>query len=188
MLATQMGIINLVMRSPEDDQQITSAQAKPSELFATTVQKNRPNESLMPASDPNPAPAPITVPSEKTRSFLELLNAAKAKGATAAGASPAGDDKVRPTWIMRMLKPGGVEEVQFEADDAKGGSSGSWKATTLAGNSGAARPAKDEPKVVAPPAKTPVAPPPEEPQNVRDSTKKDGATKAGGRVSLRDQG
>ena len=41
MLAQQMGTIQLVMRSPEDDQQAPSAQARPSELFGIVDKSER---------------------------------------------------------------------------------------------------------------------------------------------------
>ena len=40
-LATQLGIVNLVMRSPEDDQQSPNSQAKPSELLGVVAKSRR---------------------------------------------------------------------------------------------------------------------------------------------------
>jgi len=65
MLASEMGKIKLVMRSPEDDQQLGAAQARPNELFDRPLAGEREKETLVekPApflkpAPPNPAPPP----------------------------------------------------------------------------------------------------------------------------------
>ena len=142
MLATQLGIINLVMRSPEDDQQIANAQAKPGELFAGPAKADRDKETLLPA-DPNL--------NEKTKGFLDFLNSAKGKASPGAATS-ADESSPRETWNMRVLKPGDVQDVEFEADAAKAAAaspSAVWKTTTAAGNAGGGHPPKAEPKTAA---------------------------------------
>ncbi len=172
MLACQMGSINLVMRSSEDDQQTPNAQARPGELFAGGAKGDRSRESLMAPADSNL--------NDKTKGFLEFLNSMKAK--TSSGIAPPTADESRPrqTWTMRMLKPGDVAEVQFEAEETTTASTsplGAWKTTTMAGASGGTPPAKDVPKTIAPPAQEPVAPPAvEPPPPSKDEPKTDKST------------
>ena len=164
MLATQLGIINLVMRSPEDDQQIANAQAKPGELFAGPAKGERDKETLLPA-DPNQG--------EKTKGFLDFLNSAKEKASPGAATS-AEQSNPPETWSMRLLKAGDVQEVEFEADAAKAaGDSPStvWKTTSAAGNAGGGRSSQADPKIAAP---KPDEPPP--PKQQPKSDKKDKST------------
>jgi pilus assembly protein CpaB len=129
-LATQMGIVNLVMRSPEDDQHTANVQATPSQLFGTAAKANREKEELLTSPEPKPA--------EKTAATVAQ----------------------RDTWTMRILKPGTVDEVSFEATQAQGASTspaGQWKTTTTTSTSAAAPPAKEEAKMTLPPM-------PQEPQ------------------------
>jgi pilus assembly protein CpaB len=171
MLATQLGTINLVMRSPEDDKQIENSQAKPSELFATVAKGSRDKETLMAPEEKQPK--------KPAKGLLDLLGSAKAKPTDVAA-------KARETWMMRILKPGDVAEVQFEAEETKDALDspfGAWKVTTMAGGTGGARAAKEEPKAFAPPSPglTPPAggdAPPAEPSPETDrspSAKGDGA-------------
>ena len=56
---------------------------------------------------------------------------------------------------MRVLKPGAVDEVSFEAEETSTTSAspfGQWKATTTTSTSAAAPPAKEEMKTAGPPA------------------------------------
>jgi pilus assembly protein CpaB len=164
MLATQLGTINLVMRSPEDDLQIANAQARPGELFGGPAKTDRDKEALLP-TDPNL--------NEKTKSFLDFLNSAKGKAAAGA-ATQAAEATPRETWSMRVLKPGDVQEVEFEAEATKAGAdspSTVWK-TATAGSAGG-HPAKDEPKMIAPPVQDPGAPKPDEPSPPKQKPKSD---------------
>jgi pilus assembly protein CpaB len=187
-LATHMGVINLVMRSPEDEEQVVNTQAKPSELFSTTLKKNRPGETLMDPAEANPTPASNTA--EKPKSFLDFLNAVKTKEKEAASgtATAAGEEfKPRKVWTMRMLKPDGVEEIQLEAADD---GPDSWKSTTVAVKQGGEKSPKNAPKAAAPskappakkpakpPAKAPVAPAAEEPPPMKAEPDNDGAYKS----------
>ncbi len=143
MLATQLGSINLVMRSPEDDKQVQNAEAKPGELFASSAKSNRSKETLMEAAENEKKKQ-----AEKAKGFLEFLGSAKAKPAEAAS----GD---RETWIMRVLKPGDVSEVQFEAEGSPNSPdsppSGTWKVMTSSDGSSGSAAAKTPPKMAWPP-------------------------------------
>ncbi len=135
MLASQMGTIQLVMRSPEDDQPSPNVQATPSQLFGTAEKSQREKEESKAPPEPK---------------VVERLPAV---------AAPA-----RDTWTMRILKSGAVDEVSFEADDSKGTSpSGQWKITTSGAPGGAAPAAKDDSKAPAsattPPATREQSPP-----------------------------
>jgi pilus assembly protein CpaB len=136
MLARELGRINLVMRSSEDDQQIPNAQARPAELFSGTAKSERKKESLMTEPDAKPA--------DKSQTLVEFLNTTKKEPPPAAV-----ENKPRGTWSMRVLKAGEVAEVQFETADPSGGDAGSsagiWKPTT---------PAKSDLPTATPPAVT----------------------------------
>ena len=93
MLASQMGTINLVMRSPEDDQPTANVQATPSELFGETGQ----------------------VEPRRRKSLPDIAR-------SQAGRERSGGRRVavpRDTWTMRVLKPGAVDEVSFEAEETR---------------------------------------------------------------------
>jgi pilus assembly protein CpaB len=156
MLASQTGPIGLVMRGWDDDQQTPNARATPGELFGATTKTDRSKETLLESPDAN-----LT---DKTKGFLGFLNSMKGKPA---GNSPPPAEQSKPheTWTMRVLKPGSVEEVTFELDEAKTASTsplGAWKATTPAGNLTGPRSANNEPKLSQPPAQEPPASPSQE--------------------------
>jgi pilus assembly protein CpaB len=182
MLASQLGIINLVMRSSEDDQQLTNSQAKPSELFGSP-KSNRDKESLMAGTESSLG--------EKAKGFVDFLKSIRSKPAdqaqAAAGPTSAAEEPKRETWTMRVLKPGDVQEVQFEAQtgkDAANSPLGAWKPTASSSSSGAAGnpggAAKDVPKPAepAPPDASnpapPKLPPPDKPpkQQTKDPNNK----------------
>jgi len=151
MLAQQMGTIQLVMRSPEDDQQTANAQAKPSELFGVAAKSERSKETLMDAPDPA-----LTA---KGTGFTEFFN----KAAENAVAPP--DAKRPETWTVRIIQPGGVNDVVLEADDSKSASAspfGLWK-TTTAVSAPTGNPVPNRPKVSGAPAPVPKPPVPKPP-------------------------
>ncbi len=114
MLASQMGNVNLVMRSPEDDQQAPNAQARPSELFGTTAKAERDKESLLESPDPSL--------NDKTKGFLDFLNSLKGKPADNGPPQTSAESTPRDTWTMRVLKPGKVvEEVTVRGGESEGG-------------------------------------------------------------------
>ena len=148
MLAQQMGTIQLVMRSPEDDQQTPNAQAKPSELFGIVAKSERSKETLMDA----PAPA-LTA---KGTGFTEFLD----KAAENAVAPP--DAKRPETWTVRIIQPGAVNDVVLEAEDSKSASGSPfrlWKTTAVA-SAPTGTPVPNRPKVSGAPAPVPTPPVP----------------------------
>jgi pilus assembly protein CpaB len=153
MLASQMGSIQLVMRSPEDDLQAPQAQARPAELFAGTAAKSeRDKENLV-------------EPVKSKPSLMEILAAMQAKQASQTPKEETKSQPPRHTWIMRILKPGEIEEVQFEEAVETGGAEGNWKITTQNPVVAPQKPAPpaSEPPAQSPPPTPPAAEPPAEP-------------------------
>lgn len=156
MLATQMGVINLVMRSPEDDQQGVNAQARPSELLGIAKKSERDKESLLASSESNL--------NEKTKGFLDFLNTMKAK---TPAATPDDEANALKTWNMRILKPDSVEDVQFKVDETTGATPstlGAWKSASLASSSDPAAAVKAEKISVDTPSHEEPQPPIEQPK------------------------
>jgi pilus assembly protein CpaB len=144
MLATQLGIINLVMRSPEDDQRTANAQARPGELFGTQIKSERKKETLVDGEGEL---------GQKTKSFLDFLGAMKNKATDNSANSSV--KKPSDIWTMRILKPGDVESVQFGPDgDSMTGilSTSGSKSMTIANGTTGANSAKSQ---VATPNQTP---------------------------------
>jgi pilus assembly protein CpaB len=149
-LATQLGSVNLVMRSPEDDLQAPNSQARPSELFGLAGKSEREKEKLQAPPEPKPVEkAPVA-------------------------AAPRG------SWTMRILKPGTVDEVSFEAEDLNAASAsalGQWRTTTTTTTTTAAPTAgqavKEEPKADAAPAQKQTPPPAAPPQPPKQPPKTD---------------
>jgi pilus assembly protein CpaB len=156
MLATQLGTINLVMRSPEDDQQGANVQVRPSELFGGGAKSERGKETLLAPSESNV--------NDKANGLLDFLNSMKAKKTpTAVATTPTAQAVPPQTWTMRVLKAGSVDPVEFEADSAVAGSDpavGGWKVTSLPGGSGGNQPAPEGPNAAAPPVPGLVGPSP----------------------------
>jgi len=151
MLAQQMGTIQLVMRSPEDDQQTANAQAKPSELFGVAAKSERSKETLMDAPDPAPTPKPAPAPTAKDKDteFTEFSNSVP-------GAE---------TWTVRIIQPGKVTDVVLEAEDSKSASGSPfrlWKTTAVA-SAPTGTPVPNRPKVSGAPAPVPKPPVPKPP-------------------------
>ncbi|MEN6406419.1 MAG: Flp pilus assembly protein CpaB [Thermoguttaceae bacterium] len=142
MLAAQMGSVNLVMRSPDDDQQGPNVQARPSELLGMDGQADRSKESLV---------EPATNLSDKTKDFVDFLSSTKKKPGTADSTASA-----QQTWTMRMLKAGEVEDVHFETNAAgttPDSPIGDWK--KVVGAPANAPSAQEPASVPEPPAKNP---------------------------------
>jgi pilus assembly protein CpaB len=151
-LASQMGTVYLVMRSPEDDQQATDAEARPSELFGATAKGDRSKETLSEPPDQNLA--------DKTKGFLDYLNSMKGKSAGNSSPQPPVESKAPEHWKMRLLRPAGVDEVTFERDETGAPSTtslGAWK-VTMATNGAAGAPSTNDPKATPPAAQDPPAP------------------------------
>jgi pilus assembly protein CpaB len=166
MLASQLGSVNLVMRSPEDDQQGVAVQARPSELFAPGAKAERGKETLVDGSDASL--------NDKANGLLGFLNSMKGKKTPPAAV--AAETGPRETWSMRLLRPGSVDQVDFEADPATSAADvigGGWKITSAPGPVGGNPPAAEEPKAAATPAKaSPAADKPAKPAAATDKTKK----------------
>jgi len=176
MLAGQMGIIQLVMRSPEDDVQSVNAQAKPSELFGAISKSDRSKETLMETPDSMQA----------GKGFVNFLNTTQAKSQATSSASAAGETKRSgETWTIRILQPGAVSDVVLESDGspATAASPFGWRATTTTSTpasskssqpSSSAQPqnaAPEQPSTKEPPViEEPVAP---LPPDTTDSKKRD---------------
>ncbi len=143
-LACQLGKVQLVMRSPEDDEQVPNVQATPSELFGTAEKSQRDSESLMEDNDTD----------KRKKGFLDFLDSMKDK--LAAGA--------RSTWTMRVLRAEKVEVVHLEEEP-----SGTWKVIGTSGNPAPRQPAMQPSWVVERPGQQPpdtgeTLVPPSEPQ------------------------
>jgi pilus assembly protein CpaB len=125
MLAVQMGIVNLVMRSPEDDLPSKNVRATTNQLISSSDTSHRKDEE--PPALPEPKPV------EKIPVVVVPRN----------------------TWTMRILKPGAMDEVSFEAEEMKTPSAspfGQWKATTTTNTPAAAQAVKEDVKTIGPPA------------------------------------
>ncbi len=106
MLATELGRIRLVMRSPEDDEQTTVAGASAQKLFGIADGGDRGSESLLDSSAMKPAL------SGDATDFLQLLGAQKSQAAPQSQvAMPASAD----IWSMRILAGSEVNDTVLEA-------------------------------------------------------------------------
>lgn len=148
-LASQLGKIQLVMRSPEDDEQTPDAFATTDDLFGRTGDTRRQDESLMKDAG-----------NEKQRKgFKEFLDSMKDKLAAGNLQPPAGEQSV---WVIRMLAPGEVEEVRFEEGPGEPGSNQpQWQVKGTTANPAPRQPAMQPPKVIEKTAPTPAAKPSE---------------------------
>lgn len=144
-LASQLGKIQLVMRSPEDDEQVPDVQATPGELFGKAEKSQRDSESLMEDPDTD----------KQKKGFLNFLDSMKDK--LAAGAAPPTDAQL--IWTMRVLKPGEVDEVRFEEGRSEPGSNAEqWKVAGTSGNPAPRQPAVQLPWAVKKPDNKPPSP------------------------------
>ncbi len=124
MLATQMGVVNLVMRSSDEDKTDAQAEARTSDLLGTMSGSQRAKEELdppVPNKEPAAAAAPLPV-------------------------EPSGP---RTTWTMRVLKGSAVDDVVLEQNPSIDSPFGSWKLTATT-NVIAGAPPKEEPKIEPP--------------------------------------
>jgi len=138
-LADQLGEIRLVMRSPEDDEEVHTGGAHPNELFGPTDSSDRDQESV--------AAGPILpYDSGETDEFLEFLNSQQAQTPPLDVAEPA------ESWTMRTITGGEVSEVVLQLGSNEGSSEGEgsgfslWKlisSTVRAGRGAAAAPQPD---------------------------------------------
>jgi pilus assembly protein CpaB len=108
-LASEMGKIRLVMRSPDDNTHYDDASAKPEELFGRSAFSNRKNEASENKSDDNKA------------AILDFLNKMKPKTPV----KQAQEARPAVTWLMRILQPESINDIVLESDNAA--DSGLWK-------------------------------------------------------------
>ena len=155
-LATQLGKVQLVMRSPEDDEQAPNASATAEELFGNVKKSRRQDESLMEDEGDG----------DQREGFLKFLDSMKNNLASGKSPQPA-----QPSvWVMRVLKPGEVEEVRFEEGPAgPGADMPQWQIKGASGNPAPQQPAMRPPKVIEqtatpPAAKSDVSPTPNTPE------------------------
>ena len=128
MLAGQMGVVNLVMRSPNAEEPSENPEARPGELFGemAPIPKDKNKDEPPPKAKETPVPVVVPPPVEKA--------------------------KPRPTWTIRVLKPNAVEEVKFEREPSGDNPATSeWKLSAPAGSASDAQPAAKEPSGAKPP-------------------------------------
>jgi pilus assembly protein CpaB len=147
-LASQLGAIQLVMRSPDDNKLTDNAHARPADLFANdNPEGGREKEEAGGSSG---------------KGLLDMLGSMKNKPAVA---PPATDVSQRPTWNMRVLKGATVDDIQFEPADADAAApTGAWKITGAPGGSASDPAANENPPAVEPQlpkTQPPAARPPE---------------------------
>jgi pilus assembly protein CpaB len=120
-LATELGTIKLVMRSPEEDTQVQTEGALPHELFGASDQGRPDQERAGEGLDFNAM-------KEKGQGFLDYLKTMRehVDAEKAAAAVPAKD-----TWSMRLLNGGDINDVTLEEADASQADGGSWKVNGL---------------------------------------------------------
>jgi len=114
MLASQLGTIQLVMRSPADQQNSPNAEARPGELFGTLDAGDRKKESA--SETPS-----LT---EQVKGLRELFESMKNRPAATAATSEA--EKPKTIWTVRILKPDNIEEVAFEEEAQKTAAAPWW--------------------------------------------------------------
>jgi pilus assembly protein CpaB len=132
-LASQLGTIQLVMRSPDDNKLAESVVARPADLFTDAKSGVREDDE---GGGPN---------NEKSKPG----GAAK----KAAAAPVVSEEPARPTWNMRVLKGSAVDDVQFEPVDAgadPASASCVWKIVSGGSASPAGDADKESPPAVAP--------------------------------------
>jgi pilus assembly protein CpaB len=130
-LASNLGMLRLSMRNPEDDEHPNTASVMPQDIFGDGEHGNRQRETLM----AEPAP-----PKESK----QLDNHLKSIGDKVAAAStPAEPGR----WTMRVIRATEVNDVELEEADPATAGNGVWRKAgekTTAGS--IAQPAGDAPK------------------------------------------
>ena len=143
MLATHLGIINLVMRSPDDDKVDANVVARPSDIFGNSDASQHEKDDRIDLLMPRTPAAPVAPPVDNT-------------------------PKARPMWSMQIVKPGGVEDVTFEQESNPDSPSGQnvWRNITTA-NASIDVPPVNQATQTPPPANAPALPEPAKPGNVK---------------------
>ncbi|MDZ7615744.1 MAG: Flp pilus assembly protein CpaB [Patescibacteria group bacterium] len=123
MLAGEMGKIQLVLRSPEDDEQVDLASATARDIMQASDSGDRDRETLM---EPEPESA---AQDDKMKGFLEFLNQnaqAKADGGTG-GPQAVPQSPENTTWNMRIVRAGRVEDIQLHEESGATGQRPTWR-------------------------------------------------------------
>jgi len=105
-MASEMGKIRLVMRSPEDDEQVATRGAEPHELLGLAKSSDRGGTSSSPRLEPQNDLA-------DTADFVDWLNSQKA-GASAE--APMAPPPAPDNWRMRIISAGEVSDVMLESE------------------------------------------------------------------------
>jgi hypothetical protein len=159
-LASEMGKVRLVMRSPDDDSTSVDGISKPSDLLGGSKIANPENERL----DKDTAAPPVA----KNNGLTDFLN--KMKQHVPVPAKAAVPSVTNDTWTIRFLQPNGIIEAVLEAEggpQAEKMPQGSWRliSTSLTSVSGGGSSAKKQspsvPETSAPPAPQDGLPPAE---------------------------
>jgi len=118
MLASELGKVRLVLRSPEDDTESEHVMATAQDILGGSDKADRDEETLLDEPDADGSKA------DGMADFLDFLNQAKDAGQANAQPSqtPAGTPQtptgpVQPdnaTWNMRIVRAGDVQEVTLE--------------------------------------------------------------------------
>ncbi len=125
-LAEELGKLRLVLRSPEDDAQASQIVASPNELFGIAEGAERERESLL---EPEPPQRP---PGESGSGLLGFLAAMQRQTEQQAPPQPPLVEEPLPAteqWIMRILKPNGVEEIVLQEIEGKPDTVPRWRRT-----------------------------------------------------------
>jgi len=103
-LASEMGRIRLVLRSPDDDQQAPISEVTSTALFGRPNAAQRKQEELTEPAAENPV-------ADKLREIL-------AAAAAGAKSHPAEQASSSNRWVVRVLRPGAIEDIELHAEPA----------------------------------------------------------------------
>ncbi|MGD0896993.1 MAG: Flp pilus assembly protein CpaB [Thermoguttaceae bacterium] len=123
-LASEIGLIRLIMRGPEDDKEVATTGAMPQELFGVLDATHRDKEALVPEGARD-----LDGPG---KGFKEYFNSVQQK--MAAKSEAAAPPREAARWTMRLLRGPEINDVEFqEAEVGEGAASAdsAWKATGL---------------------------------------------------------
>ena len=166
-LATELGKIGLVLRSPLEDEHVQTPGASPSDLFGTAGAGNRQKEHLI--------DEPALGSSQDGTSFQDLLKEMRAKGSADQAASPvAGIPKPTNRWRMVQITGEEVSEVVLEetagTDQDQTSDIGRWMPSGAASGFDL-HPARQTPEVDAPAAEEEQQPEEEEEEEEKEQKK-----------------
>jgi len=156
-LASELGTVRLVLRSPDDDQQAEVPGFSPRELFGMdNPADSKQNQSTEGKTEPKPE-ASASSPQQGFLDFLQKVSSAKtpSSAAPAPAETPVAAPPANPKFTMRLLLGTKMNEVVLEPDtDASGTAAGSgfWRSqeNTPAGGPAASAAGNDTPAATAP--------------------------------------